>query len=161
MLTPDQLAAAFDRNRRILAMQAEGLSHQDSLVVTPYNINTLNWVLGHIAHYRDRTLRLLGHDGVMDEATGARYARESDPVVEDGPVVVALHRLLDTIEEQQARLETALAEVTPAQLEEEITAGDRPTTRADRLFFNYFHDTYHTGQTELLRQVAGTNDKVL
>ncbi len=24
----------------------------------------------------------------------------------------------------------------------------------------YFHETYHLGQTELLRQLAGTNDKV-
>jgi len=25
----------------------------------------------------------------------------------------------------------------------------------------YFHDTYHTGQTDLLRQVAGKHDKVI
>lgn len=31
----------------------------------------------------------------------------------------------------------------------------------ERLFGFYFHDTYHTGQTDLLRQVAGTNDKVI
>jgi hypothetical protein len=27
--------------------------------------------------------------------------------------------------------------------------------------FMYFHETYHTGQTELLRQLAGTDDKVI
>lgn len=32
---------------------------------------------------------------------------------------------------------------------------------AQRLHFDYFHDTYHTGQTEILRQVAGTDDQVI
>ena len=30
-----------------------------------------------------------------------------------------------------------------------------------RLHFQYFHDTYHTGQTELLRQVTGVGDKII
>jgi uncharacterized damage-inducible protein DinB len=34
-------------------------------------------------------------------------------------------------------------------------------TQADSLFFRYFHETYHVGQTELLRQLAGRNDKVI
>jgi hypothetical protein len=29
------------------------------------------------------------------------------------------------------------------------------------VFFQYFHETYHVGQTELLRQLAGKNDQVI
>jgi hypothetical protein len=29
------------------------------------------------------------------------------------------------------------------------------------VFFLYFHETYHVGQTELLRQLAGKNDQVI
>ena len=29
------------------------------------------------------------------------------------------------------------------------------------LFFGYFHESYHVGQTELLRQLAGKNDKMI
>ncbi len=31
----------------------------------------------------------------------------------------------------------------------------------DSLRFIYFHDIYHTGQTDPLRQVAGTHDKII
>ena len=30
-----------------------------------------------------------------------------------------------------------------------------------RVFGLYFHDTHHTSQAELLRQLAGTNDKIV
>jgi uncharacterized damage-inducible protein DinB len=32
---------------------------------------------------------------------------------------------------------------------------------AEWLMFFYFHDTYHTGQTEILRQAAGRDDKII
>lgn len=32
---------------------------------------------------------------------------------------------------------------------------------AEWLMFFYFHDTFHTGQTEILRQATGKNDKVI
>jgi hypothetical protein len=34
-------------------------------------------------------------------------------------------------------------------------------TLGNRLFFIYYHETYHVGQTELLRQLAGKNDKII
>ena len=42
-----------------------------------------------------------------------------------------------------------------------LFAGGEPNPRSEWLFFLYFHDCYHTGQTELLRQAAGMNDKVI
>ena len=42
-----------------------------------------------------------------------------------------------------------------------IQVGQQTRTVAERLFFLYFHETYHTGQTELLRQLTGKNDKVI
>ena len=32
---------------------------------------------------------------------------------------------------------------------------------SERIFFLYFHETYHVGQTELLRQLTGVDDKVI
>jgi uncharacterized damage-inducible protein DinB len=43
----------------------------------------------------------------------------------------------------------------------EIGSGERKTTVGQRAFFLYFHETYHVGQTELFRQLAGKNDKVI
>jgi uncharacterized damage-inducible protein DinB len=36
-----------------------------------------------------------------------------------------------------------------------------PWTTAEFLHFLLWHETYHAGQTELLRQLSGTNDKVI
>ena len=84
------LADAFQRNTWIIERQANGLSHADSLVQTTYNINCLNWVLGHIANSRDDLLELLGRERMMDEDDAAQYKRESEPITEDGPGVLPL-----------------------------------------------------------------------
>jgi uncharacterized damage-inducible protein DinB len=34
-------------------------------------------------------------------------------------------------------------------------------TVGEQLAFLHFHEAYHTGQTEMLRQLAGKNDKVI
>ena len=53
MITKKQLAEGYALNLRLIEMQTAGLSHSDSLIQTPYNINCLNWELGHIAVGRD------------------------------------------------------------------------------------------------------------
>ncbi|OYV88568.1 MAG: hypothetical protein B7Z63_00165 [Ignavibacteriae bacterium 37-53-5] len=42
-----------------------------------------------------------------------------------------------------------------------LTFGERKVTVAERVFFLYFHETYHVGQTELFRQLTGKNDKII
>jgi hypothetical protein len=34
-------------------------------------------------------------------------------------------------------------------------------TVAEKIAFSHWHETYHVGQLELLRQLAGKNDKVI
>ncbi|HUU62167.1 MAG TPA: DinB family protein, partial [Acidimicrobiia bacterium] len=83
------------------------------------------------------------------------------PVTGDGPGVIPLGRLLAALQEGQERISAALAALPEEALGEEQTVGDRRLTLEERLHFAYFHDTYHTGQTELLRAAAGRTDKVL
>ena len=44
---------------------------------------------------------------------------------------------------------------------QDIGHADDGRSLHESLRFIYFHDTYHTGQTDLLRQVAGTEDKII
>jgi len=159
MLTTQQLAKAFARNLWIVEAQAAGLSHQDSLVQQP-GMNCLNWVLGHLADYRDQVLAMLGEAPALGEES-ARYRRESDPVTGDGPGVIPLERLLAVLKEGQGRISAALSALPGEALQKEEMVGDRRLTLGERLHFAYFHDTYHTGQAELLRALAGRTDKVL
>jgi hypothetical protein len=161
MISPSQLAEAFARNTTLIQRQTEGLSHADSLLQPPGRGNCLNWVLGHVAQHRDAALELLGAPPVMGEA-GERYRRESEPVTGDGPGILRLEALLEILDRSQEALQTALAAATEAQLSEEVRTPRGMTTRGARLItYYYFHETYHIGQTELLRQLAGRDDKII
>jgi uncharacterized damage-inducible protein DinB len=161
MITKDQLAEGYALNLRIIKLQTAGLSHADSLIQTPYNINCLNWVLGHIVVGRDRVLRLIGAEPLLNEVETERYKTDSDPITEDGPEIINLERLLEILSTGQERIEVGFSQLSDTQLSELIEVGERQVPLAVRLLGFYFHDTYHTGQTDLLRQIAGTNDKII
>ena len=160
MITPVQLAEAFGRNVAIAQMQAKGLSHADSLRQPPFRGNCLNWVLGHMLTSRDDMLAWLGQPEVGGERA-ARYRRESEPVVGPADDVLPLDELLSGLARSQDVLAAALAEVTEGDLDREVLLGSRAAPLRNRLFFLYFHETYHVGQTELLRQLCGVDDKVI
>jgi hypothetical protein len=161
MINSEQLVNAFAVNLNIIKGQTEGLTHQDSLLQPPVRGNCLNWVLGHIAVNRNRTLQVLAQDPVLTEAEATRYITDSEPVTENDKGVLTLEKLLETLERAQAGITSGLAHATPADLATEIKVGQRMMTVGQRLFGLYFHETYHTGQTELLRQLTGTDDKVI
>lgn len=161
MITKGQLAEGYALNLRLIQMQTAGLSHADSLLQTPYNINCLNWVLGHIAVGRDSVLRLIGEQPFLSEFETRRYRTDSDPITSDGDDVIPLERLLEILSSGQERINSGFARLTHAELSSEIQIGERSVPLGTRLHGFYFHDTYHTGQTDLLRQIAGTNDKII
>lgn len=161
MIDAEQLCRAFARNTSILEMQTAGLSHEDSLLQTPYNINCMNWTLGHILVYRDRAIANSGGESQFPNGELNRYRRESEPITEDGPGVLPLAELVAAIESSQAALDGSLGELSDHDFAAESEVNGRMLSLARRLHFDYFHDTYHTGQTELLRQVAGTDDQII
>ena len=161
MITANDLSAGYALNVRLIKRQTEGLSHADSLIQTPYNINSLNWVIGHIAVNRDNVFRTLGIEPLLTEAQTQRYITNSEPVRKDGPEILKMEELLEVLDRGQQLIENELKKLTPESLAREIEIGERRVSLGSRLFGLYFHDTYHTGQTDLLRQVAGKNDKLI
>lgn len=161
MIDAEQLAKAFARNTAILQMQTAGLTHEESLLQTPYGVNCLNWTLGHILVYRDRVLTSSG--GIPQSTAGEldRYLRESEPITEDGPGVLPLDQLVAAVAASQKAIDTAVAGLSDKEFSAESEVDGRMVKLSSRLHFDYFHDTYHTGQTEILRQVAGKGDKII
>lgn len=160
MISPQDMTNAFARNVGVLKMQTEGLSHEESLLQLPFQGNCLNWVLGHIAGNRDDVLAILGEQPVMGDARRP-YKTESEPLDPTGAATMRMEELLARIDRSQERIASALSHMTEQDLSREVTHRDRKTTLGARIFFYYFHETYHTGQTELLRQLTGKNDKVI
>jgi DinB superfamily len=160
MIDAQDLVGAFARNLMVVKMQVEGLSHADSLIRVPEGSNCLNWALGHIAVSRDDVLALLGAPPASP-AGGDRYRRGAEPLAADGSDALPLSDLVAWIERAQGQIAAALGALDAAALAATVTMGDRTFTIGQRLFFLYFHESYHVGQTELYRQLAGRHDPII
>jgi uncharacterized damage-inducible protein DinB len=161
MISNNDLSEAFARNIGIIKMQTKDLTHADTLIQPASGGNCLNWVLGHLAENRDHVLELLGEPPAIG-ALGARYKRGSDPMKETEPTTLPLEEILAWLDRAQERIASALARMDDAAWAREITtSNNRKATVAQRVFFLYFHETYHVGQTELFRQLAGKDDKII
>jgi hypothetical protein len=162
MISIQNLTDFFARNLEIIQMQVEGLTHEDSLIQLPFRSNCLNWVIGHVLANRCNILALLGAEDLRPGIDLNHYERESDPVLGDAKGVLHLNELLSHLEESQLRLVVALEKETDDSLQRTAPYRDRPERPlAYWLFFLYFHDSYHVGQTEILRQAAGKDDKII
>ena len=162
MITLENISAAFARNLEIIKMQTENLTHEQSLIQLPFRSNCLNWAVGHILTNRCNILQLLGVEDIRSEVDLDHYERESQPITGEGEGVLKLNDLLKYLEDSQERLEAVLEQEDEESLQRTSPYRDRPEQPvASWIFFLYFHDCYHTGQTEIFRQAAGTNDKII
>lgn len=162
MISIQNLADFYARNVEIVKMQTDSLSHEDSLIQLPFRSNCLNWVVGHVLANRCNILNLLGAEDLRPEVNLDHYERESDPVLGQGEGVLPLEKLIGHLEEAQIRMAAALEKETEDSLRRMAPYRNRPEKELSYwLFFLYFHDCYHVGQTEILRQAAGKDDKII
>jgi uncharacterized damage-inducible protein DinB len=98
----------------------------------------------------------------MDPASVERYARDSEPITPDSPDALPLEHLMTLLEEAQSEIAKRM-EVLPEEVFQRQLAffGTTEMTVGEWLLFFYFHDSYHTGQTEIMRQAAGKDDKII
>ena len=157
MIAPELLAAGFEGNLSVIRLQCQDIPHADSLTQPTYNGNCLNWVIGHIVAERNRIHALLDLPPVWEDAIAARYRRGSAPVTTDGPDIVPLDDMLAALDQSTAAVAKSLRKRTLADMNER--ASDQ--TLGHALLVLYWHESYHTGQTEILRQVSGKNDALI
>jgi uncharacterized damage-inducible protein DinB len=161
MITAADLTGALERNLGIIKDQTRGLTHADSVLQPPFRGNCMNWVLGHIADNRNSMLQFLGKEPFLSEAHCKRYGYGSEPVCEDAGDILRLEQLLGVLEQSQATIAASLQQMNGEEWAREVQSFLGTTTLGQIIFFLYWHESYHTGQTEALRQLAGKDDKVL
>ncbi len=156
----ETLIQKFQLTSYIIHRQTEGITNADSVIQPPVRGNCMNWILGHILDERDYILILLGAEPVFDDAARELYQRESSPVTNltEG---LPFDQLMAKFDLSQERIETGLKSITDERLAEIGTAGSRNDQVGALIAYIHWHETYHTGQFELLRQFAGKNDKVI
>jgi uncharacterized damage-inducible protein DinB len=76
--------------------------------------------------------------------------------------VLPLEQLLALLDAAQAQIASLLAEISQDELSRPLAFfGNRSMTVGEWLMFFYFHDCYHTGQAEILRQAASKDDQII
>lgn len=153
----DVLREQIRVTHRVLQLNAEGITQEDSLIQPQPGGNCFNWNLGHLMLANEQTLRLLGQPPVLGEAALARYARGSQPL-RDAAEALPIEKLLVAWDESCARIEEGMAKFPPERLAEPAPFSPRNNpheTVGSLLTILMFHQAGHTGQLTLLRRMAG------
>ena len=161
MLSTQDFIRIYAIEQSIIDKQTAGLTQADTLIQPQPTGNCMNWVLGHLLDTQLGVLKLLGAAPSMDPQEVAIYRRESEPIRGDEAGVLSVERLVDYHRTVAGALAARLGEMNDADFAKEITRGEQTMTVGWRLFFLHFHYTYHVGQLELLRQLAGRSEKVI
>jgi hypothetical protein len=153
------LIELFNRTHWVIKKQAEGLTQAQSLIQPQPAGNCFNWVVGHIITGRNSVLLALGEAPLWSEAELAGYKRESEPIT-SADQAQPFDRLLADLDKTHEKIVVALESVSAEKLAQPL-ASDPARSVGERLAFLHWHETYHTGQLELLRALAGKTEKVI
>jgi uncharacterized damage-inducible protein DinB len=153
-----QIVRELKLNYGVIQAQVDELSNEEALLQPPYQGNCLNWVLGHVVHSRGAMLELLEMEPLWHASAYARYARESEPIL-GGDDALPLEQILADLCSAQEQLLARIKRLDNAALDR-VPNGDERSL-GEQLNFLSWHETYHVGQTEALRQLAGKADKVI
>jgi uncharacterized damage-inducible protein DinB len=142
---------------RVIRLNVEGISHEDSLIQPQPAGNCLNWVIGHLVSAYESIFPLLGQEPVMGEGRLKPYARHSSPLKHSAEAV-PFEELLAAFGKASERVDAGLAGLAPKKLDDPApyspTNNPKETVRSHLASIS-FHQAYHAGQTGLLRRVTG------
>jgi hypothetical protein len=143
--------------QRVVQLNADGLSHADSLIQPHPGGNCLNWVVGHLIAIYHHSFPLLGQQPVLPAQVLARYDRGSPPL-RDASAATEFSELLSAWDESSRRFDAGLGTLSPDALASPAPlspSNDPNETIGSLLCSISWHQAYHVGQTGLLRRVAG------
>ena len=106
--------------QRVMRLNVEAISHEESLIQPQPAGNCLNWVIGHLVFAYELIFPLLGKP-VMGEGRLKPYARHSSPL-KDSAEAVPLQELLVAFDKASERVDAGLAGLATKKLDEPAAA---------------------------------------
>lgn len=156
MVNSQELIESYQLTHWLIHKYAEGLTHEESVLQLPFPANCFNWVVGHIVEHRDKVLVLLAESPQLTKTETAIYTSDSLPIT-SSDMAVPFSELMDAFDETQERIIAILSEIPEARLAD-IYDEEQGLTVSQRIASLHWHETYHTGQLEILRALAGKKD---
>lgn len=145
----------------IIKKQTAGLSQEDSLIQPQPGGNCMNWVMGHLALNQTIILEILGVGPPEDLPNLDRYKMDTDPIHGEGEGVLDLQELIETYTLLHKKVIDRLDQMSEEDFEDVINFWEGKHRRGFMTFFYFFHNTYHLGQLEFLRNLTGKTEKVI
>jgi len=161
MIKIDDLAKMLKFELDIVRQQTAGLSQADSLIQPQPGGNCLNWVMGHLDDGLIALLKVCGGEKSADLPSFDRYGYGSEPVVGDGEGVLPLQDLVASYEVLTNTIIDRLAEMQEGDFDQETDIFSGKVTRGYAAFFFFFHISFHLGQLEFGRNLAGKTEKLI
>jgi hypothetical protein len=161
MINKDEYSNMIAMKHGIVLKQIEDLTHADSLIQPQPGGNCMNWVMGHLVLCLVDIQDVLGGEHPPGLPDLSHYGYASEPVKCDGPGVVDLHELVDAYGVLVNAITEQLAQMDDAVFDEEVEIFLGKVRRGFAALAHFFHNSYHIGQLEQLRNLAGRTEKVI
>ncbi len=157
---PKILAELYKNNHEVIRKQLTDISQEESLLQLPFRGNCLNWVVGHILGIRGEALELMGLSRTLNPAEEKIYGYGSEPLTDPGKAC-DLSSLVNRLDDSINRVVNGLVSLPSAELDRQVRIWRGQMPLLEALSYIQWHESYHTGQLEFLRQLAGKNDHVI
>ena len=151
----DILAYLLRHNQDFIAKATDGLSHSESVLQLPGESNCMNWVLGHVAVYRDVMLSAISQPEYVTPSEVKLYNQNSKPITTSSKST-SLKQLLATLEKTYDALSDWL-EKNPEGLQKETPPDiqiSKGKTVSEHLAVLCWHESNHVGELHALRELA-------
>lgn len=149
-------------NGWILEANSNGVTHIESISGLEPGGNSYNWIVGHILATRNVILKLLGKAPVWSDDLEKRYTRGSTNVTSIDEAY-PLDRMLGDLKSSTELILDGMRTATPDALA--VKAPFSPRNNPDEtvgslLAMLVFHESYHAGQTGIVRRLLGKTGAV-
>lgn len=146
---------SLERNQGLIVKATESMTHAESVLQLPFASNCMNWVLGHMAVYRDALLGCTRQRLCLSSPERELYIQGAAPIKPESETVL-LEQLLAALAGSFDALIVWLRSNAEGLLEDTLVGVDLTfsATIAENFALLCWHDSYHAGQLAVLRELA-------
>lgn len=133
---------------KIVELNTEGITHEESMIFPNNEANCMNWILGHLIYIRNPLLNILGEESVWDSKKFSYYNR-GEIAWNRKDEFVNFEELKSYFQQSQDKLEAKLNTLEYFNAE---NVNDISTL--------CLHEIYHAGQLGYLRRILGKPEAI-
>jgi len=151
--TADKLIKDYEFTAMLVHNLVDDLTQEETLIQLPFEVNCLNWVLGHIVTNRSHALEVVGAKHAWQDDVRKLYQTGTENIRPDSESM-QVNVLLKYLDESVELLKTALENISEEYLSENFSNYRGEKTREAHLSGFHWHETYHIGQLEIFCALA-------